>query len=256
MGEKSRIHQKHVHPLIWRDGPEGLYPGKLFWMEGDKDLEGFHACMAWAYVKEPCTFYPTEGMIVHPYDSVLVFVSTNLKALQDLGAEVAVTIGEERETYTFDKSTVICIPRGTPFGPITVNYVDKPFIQYTIGLSQTYADERIPPEALKDPVPGSRKHADCVQLFRWWVDPVTGERIQDKYSDPAWWENHDENDPGFGQIARWYKDAAEYKAITDGNLDCFGVSHPSNRGDKGPANAENLYITSAAIMHNASTWGG
>ncbi len=268
MAQRSRIHEKHVHSLIWREGPEGLYPFPLLWMEGEQDLEGFHASVSYAYIKECCSFHPVEGMVVHPYDEIMVFVSTNLDAMQDLGAEVTITIGEEQEQYSFNHSTVVCIPKGVPHGPATVTSLDKAFVQYTVGLDTAYAGEMIAPGQLGEPVPG-KKYADLVKPFRWWVDPVTGMRIQDKYSDPAWWENHDENDPGYGQIARWYKDAAEYKAISDGNLDCFGVSHPSNRGDKGPGNAKNLiwmfgkqlngfnlntafgHFTSPGILHKA-----
>lgn len=240
MSEKTRIHQHHVHPLIWREGPENLYPFPLFWMDGEKDLEGFHATVSWAYVKEPCTFHPVQGMVTHPYDEVMVFVSTNLDAMHDLGAEVSFTIGEEQETYTFGRSTVICIPRGVPHGPATVKSIDKPFIQYTIALATTYDGEITAPEDLKEPVPGSKKYADCIQQFRWWVDPVTGRRVQDKYCDPFMWENRDPNDPGFGRVARWYKDAKDYIEVNNGGLDCYGVSHPRNRGDKGPGNAKNL----------------
>ncbi len=240
MAQKTRINQKYEHPLIWREGPEGLYPGPLFWMEGEKDLSGFQASVGWAYIKEKGTiFHPTSGMVTHPYDELLVFVSTNVKAEHDLGAEVSITLGEEQEVYTFHRSTIVCIPRGLPHGPAVVKSMDHAFVHECIGLSPEYIGEYIKQEDLPEPVPGN-KYAHLVKDFRWYVDPVTGERIQDKYSDPAWWEGRDESDPGYGQIARWYKDVEEYRYINRTNLDCYGVSHPRNRGDKGPGNAENI----------------
>ena len=251
MAERSRIHEHHRHPLIWKEGPKGLYPFPLYWMEGDQDLEGFHATVSWAYIKEPCSFHPVEGMVTHSYDEVMVFASLNLNAMQDLGAEVSITIGEEQEVYTFNHSTVVCIPRGVPHGPATVKSMDHAFLQYTVALAPAYDGEIVPADKFGAPIPGN-KYADCVSPFRWWVDPVTGMRIQDKYSDPSTWENRDENDPGFGQIARWYKNVNEYREITNGSLDCYGVSHPSNRGDKGPGNARNLVWMFGKQLHGFS----
>ncbi len=249
MAHKSQLHKGHMHPLIWREGPDGLYHGPLFWMEGKTDLEGFHASVGWAYIKEPCTFHPIEGMVTHPYDELLAFISTNVKDMQNLGAEVSITIGEEQEVYTFYHSQIICIPRGVPHGPVKVSKVDKGFIHEVISLDDEYCAEYTPAPELGAPVLGN-KYAHCVMPFRWWVDPVTGMRIQDKYSDPAFWENRDTSDPGFGQIARWYKDVNEYREITNRNLDCYGISHPRDRGDKGPGNAENLVWMFGGQLNN------
>lgn len=218
MGQKSRIHQHLEKPLIWREGPEGLYPFPIFWMEGINDLEGFSGSLCITFIKEPCQFHPIEGMLVHPYDEVLVFASTNVKDMLDLGAEVSVEIGEERETYTFNETQVVCIPRGTPHGPVKVKNVRRPFLHYTITLNPVYSAEEIPVFALKSPVPDSQKYKDYCRVFKWVVDPVTGLRIQDKF------DNVDEVNLG----------------IQKSNLDARGVSHPRNRGDKGPGNAENI----------------
>ncbi|SHI03587.1 hypothetical protein SAMN02745823_02059 [Sporobacter termitidis DSM 10068] len=217
MGQKSRIHQHLEKPLIWRDGPEGLYPFPLFWMEGKKDLEGFSGSLCLTFVKEPCQFHPVEGMLIHPYDEVLVFASANVKDMLDLGADVSIEIGEERETYTFSETQVVCIPRGTPHGPVKVSNVRKPFLHYVISLDPVYAAEQIPADALKAPVLGSQKYKDYCRVFKWVVDPVTGLRIQDKYANPE-----------------------ESLAVQKSNLDARGVSHPRNKGDKGPGNAENI----------------
>lgn len=226
MAAKTRIHQHLERPLQWREGPEGLYPFPLFWMEGNADLEGFTGGLALAYIKQPCKFRPVEGMIVHPYDTVLVFMSTNVSDMLDLGGEVSIEIGEERELYTFDKTQIICIPRGVPYGPVTVNSVRRTFIHYAIELSPEYSAELIPVSELKEPVPGSRRYADCVQVFKWYVDPVTGLRIIDKYGNPE-----------------------EYKGVVKSNLDEFGVSHPRNKGDKGPGNAENIVWMFGELLH-------
>jgi len=155
-------------------------------------------------------------MVTHPYDELLVFMSTNVKDQLDLGAEVTVTIGDEQESYTFDKTQICCIPRGVPH-KVTVNKVDHAFLHYVIALSDEYFGEITPVSALNAPVAGSAKYADCCKVFKWYVDPVTGLRIMDKYGNPE-----------------------EYKGVVKSNLDQFGVSHPRNKGDKGPGNAENI----------------
>jgi hypothetical protein len=217
MAQKSRIHQHLERPLIYRDGPKGLYPFPLFWMEGKTDLEGFSGSLCLTYIKEPCVFHPVEGMVTHPYDEILVFASTNVKDMLDLGAEVTVEIGSERESYTFDQTQIVCIPKGTPHGPVKVKNVKRPFLHYAFALDPAYSAAQIPPSALGEPVKGSRKYQDYCHVFKWYVDPATGLRLMDKYGNPE-----------------------ETKTIMKSNLDSRGVSHPRNRGDKGPGNAENI----------------
>ncbi len=54
-------------------------------MDGKTDMEGFSGCFAFCFVKEETQFHPVEGMVVHPYDEVLVFASTNTADIIDLG---------------------------------------------------------------------------------------------------------------------------------------------------------------------------
>ncbi len=235
MAQKSRIHQRLEKPLIWREGPKGLYPFPLFWMEGATDFEGFNGSLCLAFIKEPCQFHPTEGMIVHPYDEVLVFASTNVKDMLDLGADVTVEIGDERESYTFNETQVVCIPRGTPHGPVKVSNVRHSFLHYVITLDPVYSAAVIPTSALKAPVLGSDKYKEYARVFKWIVDPVTGLRIQDQYANPE-----------------------EGLAVQKSNLDARGVSHPRNKGDKGPGNAENIIWLFGSAMQGFelnTLWG-
>jgi len=207
--KKTRYHQHLVKPLIWQNGPEGLYPDKLFWMEGE-DLEGFSANYSYQFVKESCRFHPMEGMISHPYNEVLCFASTDHDDILDLGAEVSITLGAEREEYTFTESTFVCIPAGLLHGPVQVKNVSRPFVHYTIGLSPRYQDFRTPQSALPAPVPGSRKYAELVRFFVGTIDPTTGKKL---VYDP------------------------------NSSVDARGVRHPTknqHRGFTGPGNADNL----------------
>ena len=74
----ARKYDHLVKELIWRDDPDGLYPFKLFWMEGKKDMEGFNGCFSYGFVKEEGMMHPMDGgMVVHPYNEVLAFCSIN-----------------------------------------------------------------------------------------------------------------------------------------------------------------------------------
>ncbi|NLA86206.1 MAG: hypothetical protein GX847_02770 [Clostridiales bacterium] len=215
MAQRTRHYQYLEKPLQYREGPEGLYPFPLFWMEGSKDFEGFGASVWLSFIKEPCTFSPMEGMLVSPYDQVLVFAGTQVKDMLDLGAEVSVEIGEEREVYTFNQTQVVCIPRGVPHGPVRVSNVKHSFLHYTIALATEYS--AVPfSQTLPQNVSG-RKYKDCVRVFKWGVDPATGLRIRDQFGNP--------------------EDNLE---IQKSNLDELGVSHPRKTGDKDPRNAENI----------------
>ncbi len=140
---KEKLYANLVKPLIARQGPAGLYPEPLFWMEG-KDMEGFNAHFSYGFVTKPTVFHPTDGMIVHPYDECLIFAGYQDGDILKLHGEVSITLGEEREEHVFDKPSIVLIHKGTPHGPVTVKNVDKPFVHYAIGLSPEYKAEKLP----------------------------------------------------------------------------------------------------------------
>ncbi len=131
-----------VKPLLVQPPPENLYTETRVWMEG-KDLEGFNAHFSYGFIKNPSTFHPVEGSIVHPFDECLVFVGTKNDDLLYLGAEISITLGDEQEEYTFCKPSVVVIPKGMPHGPVTVKSIDRPIVHYSIGLAPEYKAEII-----------------------------------------------------------------------------------------------------------------
>jgi hypothetical protein len=222
---KSTLHQHLVKPLIWREGPKGLYPFKLFWMEGKTDMEGFGGCFSFCFVKEPTQFHPMEGMLVHPYDEVLVFASCNTDDILDLGADISVEIGEERELYTFSKSYAVCIPKGTPHGPVKVTNVRRPFAHFVMSLDPVYSAMKIPASSLKAPVPGSRKYNGYARIFAWGVDPTTGMPYHTGTDASQRDKLKSQDGSGMG-----------YTTYCDNR----GVMHPRNKGEMGPGNADNM----------------
>ncbi|MDR1571734.1 MAG: hypothetical protein LBS32_04335 [Clostridiales Family XIII bacterium] len=144
-----------------RDGPAGLYPSPLFWMEGSKDMEGFGAVYSFMYVKEPTTMHPVEGAIIHPYDELLVFAGMDTRDILSFDAEISIELGEEREMHVFTEPTVVLIPKGTPHGPVTVRRVGTPaIVHYSIGLGSEYRAERV--DAAAAPSRGG-KYGDYVR---------------------------------------------------------------------------------------------
>lgn len=136
----SKKYAHLVKKLEAKEGPRGLYPEKLIWMEG-KDMEGFNAHFCYTLIKKPCTLHPISGAIVHPYDECLVIAGTVLEDILELGGEVAIRMGEEGEEYVIRRPSVILIPKGMPHGPIEVRMLDFPIAHYTIGLSPSYEGE-------------------------------------------------------------------------------------------------------------------
>lgn len=209
---KSQLHSHLVKKLNWTAPPKGLYPFEnMFWMEGKKDMEGFNGCFAYTFVKEPCVFHPMEGMLVHPYDEVLVFASTDTADILNLGADVSMEIGEEREVIAFNQAWVVCIPKGTPHGPVKVTNVRRPFAHFVLTLDPVYSAAEIPVSALKPPVPGE-KYKDYSHIF------------SNRQVDKA--KANDGSGMGYSFV-----------------LDERGISHPQERvgpGRMGPGNADSL----------------
>jgi hypothetical protein len=135
-----------VKPLLIKDPPQGLYAEPRIWMES-KDLEGFNAQFSFGFVKKPSTFHPLKGMLVHPYDEILVFEGTKNTDIFYFGAEVSVRLGEEQEEHTFTEPSCVLIPKGLPHGPVTVKSLERPIVHYTVGLDTAYKAEPVSPKS-------------------------------------------------------------------------------------------------------------
>jgi hypothetical protein len=207
--------------MIWREGPKGLFPSELFWMEGAKDMEGFQGSFAFGYVKGNGKLTPQDGHLIHPFDTVLAFVTITPGEILKLGGTVSVEIGKEREVYTFDQSQVVAIPKGTQYGNVTISNFDHPFGFYIMYLSPEYSAVNIPSSELKEPAPGE-KYRGYNKLYTWAVNPETGETLHDGGAI-------DYDNSGMGYT----------KKLTDER----GVMHPlqnAGPGGIGPGNADEL----------------
>lgn len=135
---KAKEFSHLVKPLLVQQPPDGLYGEPRVWMEA-KDLEGFNAHFSYGFFKQACTCHPAKGMLMHPFDEILLFAGTdNKRGFEYLGAEISVELGEEREEYVFKKPTVVVVPKGTVHGAVKVRNIERPVVHYTIGLAPEY----------------------------------------------------------------------------------------------------------------------
>jgi hypothetical protein len=242
---KPNKYRHLVKPLNWTDGPAGLYPGKLFWMEGADDMEGFNGSFSFTYVTKDGTLMPQDGMLVHPFDAILAFVGLDRKDILDLHATISIEIGKEREVYTFNESVIVTLPKGTQYGNIKVSGLTAPgFAEYSIYLAPKYEALEIPAADLDEPIPGG-KYKDYVKPYVWSVDEA-GKIKADKIGAIG----VEDNEAGDGSGAGYERRADER-----------GVAHPHDAegpGGIGPGNAEDMLWALGEDMHDFelnTLWG-
>jgi len=63
----------------------------------------------------------------HEYGSLFIFLGTDLKDCTNLGAEVELSIGPEKEKHTINKSAMVYVPAELKHGPFKVIKASKPF---------------------------------------------------------------------------------------------------------------------------------
>ena len=63
----------------------------------------------------------------HEYGALFIFLGTDLNDCTDLGAEVELSIGPEKEKHTINKTAYLYVPAKTAHGPFKVTKASKPF---------------------------------------------------------------------------------------------------------------------------------
>jgi len=118
------------------------------------------------------TFY-NSGIIqpyqtqVCDYDQIMIWMGTDTDDLGLLGAQIEFCLGEEKERFIISTATAVSIPKGLPYGPITIGPMDRRFIQMTVSLTgeinpkSTLEDKPIGPYA---PWRASKYSANVAEL--------------------------------------------------------------------------------------------
>jgi hypothetical protein len=73
----------------------------------------------------------------HEFNEVLGFFGYNYDNIQDLGAELEITIDNEKNIV--DRSFSACIPAGVQHGPIIVRNITRPIFFVSSGKASRYA---------------------------------------------------------------------------------------------------------------------
>jgi hypothetical protein len=231
--------KKYSHllkPLVVKDGPAGLYPEPRIW-GGGKEWEDFRGHFSYGFLRTTgVVCHPVEEAVVHPYDEVLVCAGTNFSNILDLGGEMSIEIGEEREEHIFNRSQVICIPRGTPHGALKVRKMgDKPIAHYLWGLAPEYKAVKIPGKSRPAKTKGS-KHAQLIKLLRTYVP--------------------DEKRASTSHVLEDTRGRSKTGMGYESMMDKRGVMHP--RDKMGPGNADQLVWLFGEDIQNFKlnfTWG-
>jgi hypothetical protein len=124
------------------------------------ELEGLKMEFSWGFYSQPGKWYPeNEGLHVHPADEMLLFSGLDYSKPDYLGASLEMSLGEENRNFSFDKPTVVIIPKGLPHSLPVTRKVEKPFSFLMVGLA---ADNKYTPVKAKKAA-GEDKIANLVK---------------------------------------------------------------------------------------------
>jgi hypothetical protein len=102
---------------------------------GAKDLNGLNVHIIYAYAFEPGITGRSRKPHVHDYDEAIFFIGSDPRHYSDLGAVVEFHIGAEEEVHTFDKPTVIVLPKGVPHCPIITKSITRPYLCMAVSMT-------------------------------------------------------------------------------------------------------------------------
>jgi len=72
---------------------------------------------------------------VHDFDQVMIWMGMDTYDMGYLGADIELTMGEEKETHMVTTSTAVAVAKGTPHMPATIGRMDDRFIFMTVSLA-------------------------------------------------------------------------------------------------------------------------
>jgi hypothetical protein len=100
------------------------------------DLFGANYSMVWACITKP-VFMEKESHS-HDFDQILVFLGADSMNVEDFGAEVELSLGEEGEKQIITSSTFVYVPKGLVHCPLNFKRIDKPIVFQEILLAPSY----------------------------------------------------------------------------------------------------------------------
>ena len=105
-------------------------------LEGLKDWGGIKPRMKWTFISQPVLLVDEPHS--HDFDEFLCFLSCNPENELDFGAEVELSLGQEREKQIIKSPSVVCIPQGLTHCPLNFKTINKPVLFCHIYLAPEY----------------------------------------------------------------------------------------------------------------------
>ncbi|MBN1190929.1 MAG: hypothetical protein JXA46_14330 [Dehalococcoidales bacterium] len=116
------------------------YTGKsLVAHDGELDAD---CSMGYHYVSKPISFDKPHS---HEFAEMLCFIGGNYSDITDLGAEIEVTLGDEKHLIT--TAAVVSIPPNLKHCPIVFKKVERPLVFLEISLTRLWKAEDSPPDS-------------------------------------------------------------------------------------------------------------
>ena len=132
----ERKYEKHVfqHPINYGDfGPSIEFVG-------EKDFNSNFSLICLPVTKPVLMEeYPHS----HEFDMYITLIGLNPNGLEDLGGEIELYLGEEKEKYVITKPTSVYMPKGMIHCPLEFKRVDKPILLIHATLASKYEKAQI-----------------------------------------------------------------------------------------------------------------
>ena len=123
------IDMAFIRKGAWHYGPKNQDDsgGSLAFIHS-KDPEFDFLIMHENLKKAPYRFGPLpDKPHVHPKAEILLFMGADTRNLSDLGGEVELSLGKEKERHVIAEPAAVFVPKGLPHCPLIVTRVDRPF---------------------------------------------------------------------------------------------------------------------------------
>jgi hypothetical protein len=120
------------------------YGENVIRMSGDKNFGGVNVSFAWGGIpgnSEP--YHMIKDAHKHDFDQFLCFIGGDLMNIREFGAEIELSLGEEKEKHIIDYTSLIYIPKGLTHCPLNIKRVDKTIVMMDIYFSPNYVRSSI-----------------------------------------------------------------------------------------------------------------
>ena len=103
----------------------------------------------------------------HDFDTALLFIGLDTDDMTELGAEIELYLGAEKEKQPIAHASVVAVPKGVPYFPLIVKKLDCPFLLMQISMIKDWQVDRfIPDKPQEGKTPGNHKGRIIELAFR------------------------------------------------------------------------------------------